>query len=136
MSTPIGDQQGAADDVEDPDVALHPGDRVADPAEAEGDQQERDAEADAVGEAEQQRAPRVGAVAREEADRDEGRADARRPADREDDAEQRARRPGPCAAASVGLIVRCRKVTCPMKTRPTRMMSDPADRGSARPGTR
>ena len=33
----------------------------------------------------------------------------------------------PVRGCQLGLIVRCRKVTCPMKTRPTRMMIDPAD---------
>src|SRR4051812_46962033 len=83
------DQQHTPDDVDDADVALDPRDRAADPAEAEGDQQEGHAEPDAIEESDESGAGDVAAVDGEEPDGREGRADARRPADREDDAEQR-----------------------------------------------
>src|SRR6187431_340095 len=79
------DEHRAADDVDQANVALEPGDRARDPAESESDKQERDAQAEAVGECEDRAPPRVAAVKRERVDRGQGWTDAGCPAEAEHD---------------------------------------------------
>src|SRR5699024_2401338 len=83
------DEESAANQVDDTDVALQPGDGTRHPAETEPDKKERAAQAEAVHCAEHSAATGRTALEAQREHRRERRADAGRPAEAEDDAEER-----------------------------------------------